>query len=169
MMSHNQNEYVIIGKIGTVYGVKGWVKVYSFTEIVSNILNYQAWFIEKDGKWQSLPVEEVRPHGKGVVAKIAGFNTPEEARRLNGKLIAALRDEMPALKQDEYYWADLEGLTVINQHNKILGKIIYIMETGSNDVLVVKGIKEQAIPYLPSVVLKVDLVKKEMLVNWDEI
>jgi 16S rRNA processing protein RimM len=89
---------------------------------------------------------------------------------LTGKKIAIRREQRAKLKKNEYYWSDLEGLTVINQHDTVLGKISYLIETGSNDVFVVKGDKEHAIPYLlGDVVISIDLDTRIMRVNWEEL
>lgn len=161
-------EYVIVGKIGSTYGIKGWLKVIPFTEKASDILHYSPWYIETEHDWKETHVQNGKEHGKGIIAKLVGLNTPEEARLLCNKKIAILRSQLPHLPQNEYYWNDLEGLTVINQHNEVLGKIIYLMATGTNDVLVVKGTKEHAIPYLPGNVIKnINLAEKTMRVDWD--
>lgn len=168
-MKNAATAYIIIGKIGSTYGVQGWLKILSYTEFGANILEYSPWYLsnDRDG-WEPITVEEGRMHGKGVIAKLAGIETPEEGRLYNGKLIAIKRNQLPQLKQEEYYWSDLEGLTVINQRGEILGTVSYLIETGSNDVLVVKGEKEHAIPFLQGdVILKIDLEKREIHVNWE--
>lgn len=167
-MTKSTDEYITVGKVGAPYGIKGYLKIHSFTEWVGTIFEYTPWYLKNENGWQSIKVTDGREHGKGIIAKFEGLNTPESARALTGKIIGIKRSQLPQLQKDEYYWSDLEGLTVINQDGKVLGKIIYILETGSNDVLVIKDEKEHAIPYLPgSVVLSVDLVKREMHVNWE--
>ncbi len=163
------DEFVAIGKIGAPYGVKGWVKIHSFTEWTANILEYTPWYLEdKKSGWQLAKVTDGHEHGKGLIAKIAGYDSPEQSRLLTGKIIGIKRSQLPPLQKDEYYWRDLEGLTVINQDGKQLGTVAYLLETGANDVLVIKSDKEYAIPYLPgSVVLSVDLAKREIHVNWE--
>jgi 16S rRNA processing protein RimM len=168
-MTHTKDAYIPVGKIGSAYGVRGWLKVLSYTEFGANILDYAPWYIEtgKD-QWQEIEVEDGRIHGNGIVAKLAGMNSPEEARLFTGKLIAIKRSQLPALENDEYYWSDLVNLTVINKDGTILGKVAYLMATGSNDVLVIKGEKEHAIPFLlNSVIKKVDLEKQEIYVDWE--
>ncbi len=166
-MSADSN-YIVIGKIGATYGIKGWLKVISFTDPVAGMLDYDLWYLEDVPHWKSVKISAGREHGKGIVVHFDGFDTPEKARLLTGKKIAITRAQLPILTKQEYYWADLEGLTVINQAGEVLGKIIYLMETGSNDVLVVKGEKEIAIPYLPGdVVLSIDLETQIMHVKWD--
>lgn len=160
-------DYIIVGKVGSAYGVKGWVKVLSYTEWTATILDYSPWYIENNAGWQRIVFTEGREHGKGIIVHFDGIDSPEKARLLSGKNIAILRSQLPALKKDEFYWSDLEGLTVVNQEGITLGKVIYLIATGSNDVLVVKGEKEIAIPYLPDVVLDVDLTTRTITVNWE--
>ena len=161
--------FIKVGKVGSTYGVHGWIKILSYTEYGEGILDYHPWYISSDGEnWRTIDVEDGRLHGKRVIVKFKGINNPEEAALLTGQLIGITRAQLPELKKDEFYWSDLEGLTVINKQGETLGTVIYLMETGSNDVLVVKGQKEHAIPYLPGkVILKVDLEKKEILVDWE--
>jgi 16S rRNA processing protein RimM len=163
------SEYIVIGKLGAPFGIKGWLKMISFTEVTADALDYTPWFLEDAGNWKEVKYTDAREHGKGFVVKFAGYNAPETARALTGKKIAIKRTQLAALEEDEYYWAQLEGLTVIDQKGDVLGTIVYFIETGTNDVMVVKGQgKEFAIPYLPGdVVLNVDLEKQVMLVNWD--
>jgi len=161
-------KFVVIGRIGSTYGVQGWLKIQSFTEWADNILEYTPWYIEENDEWKALTITDGRIHGKGIIVKLAGWDTPEKSRLLSGKKIAIARSQLPALEKDEYYWSDLEGLTVINQDGEILGKVSYLISTGSNDVLVIKGETEFAIPYLPEDVIKrVDLEKQEIHVHWE--
>lgn len=163
----NDESYISIGRISQPYGVKGWLKILSFTEFFADIIEYQPWYLQIGNEWKQLDTEEVREHGKGLIAKFAGIDTPEQARMFSGKTLAIPRSQLPVLEKNEHYCSDLEGLTVIDQNNRNIGTVIYVMATGSNDVLVVKGDKEFAIPYLSHVISSVDLVKKEIHVNWD--
>ena len=168
-MKKAEAAHIKIGKVGSPYGIRGWLKIHSYTEFGASILDYMPWYVEQgEDQWRELIVEEGRMHSGQVIAKIAGYDTPEEARLLTGKTITILRSQLPKLNKNEYYWSDLEGLTVINKNGVVLGKVIYLIETGSNDVLVVKGDKEHAIPYLPgTVVLDVNLEKQEIHVDWE--
>jgi 16S rRNA processing protein RimM len=161
--------FITVGKVGATYGVCGWLKIHSYTELSANILDYMPWYVSREKEaWTLMEVEGGRMHGDVVIVKFVGINTPEEARLLTGKTIAVTRQQLPRLKQNEYYWSDLIGLTVINKQGEIVGKVSYLMETGSNDVLIVKGDKEHAIPYLlGDVILNVDLAKQEIHVNWE--
>jgi 16S rRNA processing protein RimM len=164
-----KNEFIIIGKIGSTYGVHGWLKIHSYTELPLDILAYSTWHLARDHQLsQAYKLEEGRAHGKGIIAKLIGITSPEEARLLTGASIAIERTQLPCLKLNEYYWSDLIGLTVINNDGEYLGKVKYVMATGANDVLVVKGKTEFAIPYLlEKVILSINLEKQEIHVDWE--
>lgn len=168
-MNKSNTDYITVGKIGSSYGVRGWLKIQSFTEPGASILDYAPWYISnKRDQWEILNIEDARLQNNDVLAKLVGINTPEKAKLLTGKEIAITREQLPTLKENEYYWSDLIGLTVINKQGEVYGTVSYIMPTGSNDVLIVKGDKEHAIPYLiGDVILKVDLANKEIHVDWE--
>lgn len=158
---------IIVGRFGATYGVRGWLKVISFTQPIENILTYQPWFIEKNKSWELVTVSEGKPHGKNVVVKLANCNDPETARFYTNRDIAVDHSELPKLPAHEYYWSDLIGLRVTNQNNEDLGIVESLFATGANDVLVVKGDRERFIPYLSYVIISVDLAQKKMVVDWD--
>lgn len=166
-MTSTDTDYVVVGKLGATHGILGWLKLYSFTEPASNILDYKPWYLEDATGWKLTKPEASRKNANGMTVKFAGWNNPEEARLLTGKKIAVLRSQLPHLKKGDFYWSDLEGLTVINSDGAVLGKVAFLLETGSNDVLVVKGDKEHAIPYLPDVVTSVDLANQVIHVDWE--
>ena len=166
-MKKTDSAYITIGKIGSTYGVSGWIKIQPYTEFGADILEFDPWYLtDKDGNFTVIEIEESRVQGKNIIAKFAGIHTPEKARHLTGKTISITRSQLPSLQEGEYYWSDLIGLTVINK-GEIIGKVAYVLATGSNDVFVVKGQKEQAIPYLPEVIKKIDLDKQEIHIDWD--
>ena len=170
MVNPAEKNYIKVGKIGATFGIKGWLHIHTYTEHGISILDYTPWHLldNNDKETSAITVESGQVHGKGIIAKLAGYDTPEAARLLTGKTIAIKRSQLPALKKDEYYWSDLEGLSVYNTNNELLGTVSYIMSTGSNDVLVVKGDKEHAIPYLiGKVIKKIDLEKHEIHVDWE--
>ena len=163
-----KDKYIIIGKIGAPHGIRGWLKIQSYTENKDQIFSYQPWYLFQQDIEQVCIVEQTRLQHDTLFAKLKGIETPEAARLLTGKEIAIPREQLPTLKQNEYYWNDLIGLTVINQDGQPYGKVIYLMATGSNDVLVIKNTKEHAIPFIwDEVILSVDLIKKEIRVKWD--
>lgn len=168
-MKEPEANYITLGKIGSTHGVRGWIKVQSYAELTDNIFDHKIWYLSSpQGQYRPITVEDWKPYGKGSLVKFVGIETPEEARLLTGKTINVPRSDLPELEKDEYYWTDLIGLTVINKQGEILGKVTHLMETGSNDVLIIKNTKEHAIPFLmDSVILSVDLEKKEIQVDWE--
>jgi 16S rRNA processing protein RimM len=168
-MNKAETTYITIGKFGATHGVHGWIRVNAYTEFAENILNYTPWYVKRlQQDWSILPIESSKFFNDTLLVKVANINSPEEARLLTGLTIAVTRTQLPALGQDEYYWSDLIGLRVITLAGNDLGTVTHLMATGSNDVLVVKGQKEHAIPYLiGSVIKKIDLKKQEILVDWE--
>jgi 16S rRNA processing protein RimM len=155
---------VVLGCIAGVYGVRGWVKVYSETDPIENIFGYAPWLIEG----QPRQVLEWRRHGKGLVAQLEGFDDRDLARVLVGKAIAIRREQLPPPSADELYWADLEGLEVETREGVLLGRVSHLIETGANDVLVVRGERERLLPFVwGQYVLEVDLERGRLRVDWD--
>jgi 16S rRNA processing protein RimM len=171
-MTAKEQEYIVVGKISSSYGVKGWVKLFSYTDPVENILQYRPWFIKQKGIWKNVAIEQGRVHGKSLVAHIETVDDRDSAEQLKGCEIAIKRAQLPAAKPGEYYWLDLIGLQVINQQGIELGVVDHLMETGANDVLVVRdkkpGNKERLVPFVMDKFVKsVDLENKTILVDWD--
>ncbi|WP_423062810.1 ribosome maturation factor RimM [Candidiatus Paracoxiella cheracis] len=169
MQTKKPNNTVIMGRFGSAYGVRGWLKVISFTDPIDNLLDHKIWQIEHKRLWQPITIQDGKRHGEFLVVKIEGCDDRDKAREYTNDLIAVSRDELIPLKQGEYYWTDLIGLRVINEKDIDLGKIDHLIETGSNDVMIIKDAhKERWLPYIDDVVKSIDLEKKEMRVEWDE-
>ena len=176
-MTSKKSNLVDVGQITAVYGVKGWVKIHSNTEPLDNILHYQPWWLKTRHGVKAVEIVEGRRHGKGLVAHIRGVDDRDHAAEFCKVGIAIERDQLPELAADEYYWSDLEGLTVISEFEGgefNLGTVKRILETGANDVLVVQGEadsldqRERLVPYVPGqFVTAVDLAKAELRVDWD--
>ncbi|MBU0499630.1 MAG: ribosome maturation factor RimM [Gammaproteobacteria bacterium] len=159
---------VTLGRITGLYGVKGWVKIYSETSPRQNILKYRPWLLRLQDGWQTCEMEEGRLQGKGVVAKLVGIDDRDQAVGLLQVEIAVRRDQLPRSRPGEYYWIDLEGLQVETVGGADLGHIDHLFETGANDVMVVKGERERLIPFIrDQVVREVDLASRRMRVDWD--
>ena len=159
---------VILGRISGLFGVRGWVKVYSYTEPREAVLNYGRWLLSGKDGWREATVAEGKRHGKTVIVRIEGYDDRDQAAGLIGTEIGVPRDELPETGDDQYYWSDLEGLKVVNREGTVLGKVDHLLETGANDVMVVKGEGERLIPFvIDKVVLGVDLANGEISVDWE--
>jgi 16S rRNA processing protein RimM len=158
---------VVVGRLGAPYGIKGWLKVHSFTRPSGNILQYHPWLIRTNGEWQPVALQVAEQRGNSIVAKLLDCDDPETAGRYTNLDIAVPRTQLPPLPPGEYYWDELIGLRVINQEGVELGVVDSLLATGANDVLVVKGERERLIPYLKRVILQVDLKTSVIKVDWD--
>ena len=167
----HDDENIIIGKISGVYGVKGWVKVYSYTDPREAISQYSPWYLKQQGSWKPVIIESCKPQAKTVIAKIEGCEDRDAAMLLSGTEVAIKSEQLESLEEGKYYWRELIGLQVRNQTGFDFGTVKNLMETGSNDVLVVKSVdgRETLIPWtMDMAILSVDLVKGEILVDWDK-
>ena len=159
---------VVLGRISGLFGVKGWVKVYSYTEPREAVLDYGRWLLSAKDGWREATVAEGQRHGKTIIARIDGYIDRDQAAELIGMDIAIPRDEMHGTESGEYYWSDLEGLRVVHRDGTELGRVDHLIETGANDVMVVKGEQERLIPFvMDKVILGVDLDKGEIEVDWE--
>ncbi len=169
------SEKVTLGRITGVYGVKGWLKVFSYTDPMETIVDYNPWFIRSEGRskqaWNQIKLESGKRHAKTVVVKFAGCNDRDLAMTYIGMEIAIEKSQLESLKnKDEYYWHDLFGLRVINQQNIELGVVKDIMETGVNDVLVVvselDGTEAGTMEIEATEIGTADSEKRERLIPW---
>ncbi len=164
----DESQFVVLGRITGAHGIRGWVKVYSETRPRDGILGYSPWFLRRNGQWVPFEVSEGRLQGKGLVAQLEGCGDREAAIALKGAEIAIPRARLPEPEAGEYYWADLIGLAVETTSGVSLGRVDHLLETGANDVLVVRGDQERLVPFVPDqVVVEVDLKGGRLVVDWD--
>ena len=158
---------VVLGRVSGLDGVRGWVKLYSFTRPVENLLEYRDLTLGSADKGRPVRIEEGRRHGKTLVARFAGIDDRDTAAVLVGQELSVERDRLPETAEDEYYWTDLTGLEVVNTEGIVLGRVDGLLSTGANDVLVVRGERERLVPFVQGqYVLDVDLEAGQMLVDW---
>ena len=161
-------DWVVMGRIAGVFGVRGWVRLLSFTEPRSALLDYDPLYVRSGEDWRPLTVDQGQPHGKGLLGKFVTIDDREAAAALVGHELAVRRGQMPPPAPGEYYWTDLEGLRVVTQEGVELGRVDRLLETGSNDVLVVTGDRERLIPFIREQVVKqVNLDAGVLQVDWD--
>lgn len=159
---------IVVGRFGRVHGVRGDIHVISFTDPPENILSYQPWLIENKGQWQQLDMDTVKIQGNDIIGRIQGCNDRELAKNYTNKDIAVPAEALPTLEEGEYYWSDLIGMTVIDQHGTTLGIVDNLLATGANDVLMIRdGDEEKLVPYTKEAIVSVDLDSKTIHVNWE--
>ena len=162
------SDWVVLGRVSGLFGLQGWVRVFSHTEPREGIARYQPVFLQRRGEWQAFNIEAGRAHGAGVVLKFVGDDERDQAAQLIQSDIAVHRAQLPPPGPGQYYWADLEGLRVLNLDGIDLGVVDYVMATGANDVLVLKGERERLLPFIKDqVVIGVDLEQRLIRVDWD--
>ena len=167
---------VTVGRVGGAYGVQGWVRVVSFTDPPSNLLDYQPWHLRKQGTggavpcWQLQPAEAVKPHRDGFVARFPDVGDRDAALRLAGAEIGVPAASLPAPGEGEFYWRDLIGLRVVDQNGKELGVVRRLLPTGVHDVMAIEGGEdggeEVLIPFVSAHVRAVRIQNGVIEVDW---
>jgi 16S rRNA processing protein RimM len=166
-VSANTTRWVTLGRVSGVFGVKGWLKVQSYTAPRDNIVNFGVWTLRMNGADRSFEIEEGQGHARNVVVKLRGIDDREIAREWMGAEIVVERERLPAARADEFYWTDLKGLEVRTTAGVALGRVEYLLATGEHDVLVLDGSPERLIPFVTgSVVKHVDLAAGLIVVDW---
>lgn len=165
---------VEVGHVRSAYGIKGWVWIFANTDPLTNIFAYAPWYACEGGVWREVRVAEWREQGKGLVARFDGVTDRNQSEALKGMALWADRSRLPDLPEGDYYWSDLIDLQVWLEDGRLLGRVHSMMETGSNDVLVVRACpgsldaRERLIPWMPGPVVKqVDLAGRRVVVDWD--
>ena len=165
---NTNSEWLVVGRFGRPHGIKGFITVVSFTEPRENILNYTNWHVSINNQWQPLNLVNTTVNNKFILAQVEGYTVREDVARLTNHEIAIKREQLPTLSPDEYYWHELVGMTVVTQEGVALGSVSEIIETGSNDVLVVMGEQRYLIPFLPDdVILQINSSQRLITVDWD--
>jgi 16S rRNA processing protein RimM len=163
------HNWIILGKFGKPYGIKGWAKVISYTLPIVKILDYLPWFILHDDNVELIPTAKGKLHGDQLLVKLEQCHDRDSIKRYTNLDIHIQREQLPAPAENEIYWVDLIGLTILNKEGVNLGKVERVFDTGANDVLAVKDEhgKERYIPYIDNVILNVDLNDRTIHVDWD--
>ncbi len=164
--SPDPDRVVILGKIVGTFGVRGWVKISSYTDPPDNLLSYEELLISSSGNWTNVELEEGRVTGKGVLVKLKGIENPEDARLRIGAELGVRRSEMPAPAPGEFYWSDLEGLTAESTTGESLGKVDHFRSTPAGTLIVIKGEREIWVPFVKERIAKVDLNAGRIVLDW---
>lgn len=171
MSAPDQTRLIVIGQVSGLFGVRGWVKVFSYTDPREGILDYADWQLGTEGDFRPVKVAEGKRQGKTIVARIEGIDDRDQAAKLIGEQIAVKRSQLPTLEEGQYYWADLKGLKVVTETGVELGTVSGMMATGANDVMVVQGDQGEQERLIPFVfgdrILDVDFDNHVIRVDWD--
>ena len=162
---------LLVGKINGIFGVKGWVKVFTYTQEKSNICQYTPWHIyqEENKQYQILEVIQAKLQGKTIIAQIKDINDCDQAKLLLGTKLYINPNQLPKSTKDEYYWHELKGMKVVNKNGVNLGMVQSLLNTNANDVLVVgEGKNKQLIPYHKKYLLNIDTDSQTITVDWEK-
>ncbi len=160
---------ILLGRIVGAFGVRGEIKLDSFTEPKAAIFRYQPWTLrDAQGRERELSGARGRKTPKGVVATLPDVADRDAAEASRGTEVWVPRSALPPPKEGEYYWIDLEGLRVVNREGVEFGRVSHLFSTGANDVLVAQGDRERMIPFLmPDYIVSIDFGAGLIVVDWD--
>lgn len=168
----NPDNLIQIATLKKPYGIRGWLWVFSLTDNRQDIFKMGQWYVKTAMGFKPLTVSDWREQGSGLVASFKEIVDRNMAETMNGVSVWADRSNLPTLADDEYYWSDLVGLTVINEEGENLGVIKEMFETSAHEIISVKPTsdsvddEERLIPWHTDIVLHVDIEAKTMLVAW---
>ncbi|MBT3826773.1 MAG: ribosome maturation factor RimM [Nitrosomonadales bacterium] len=164
-----KEDYLVMGQLVGSFGIKGWLKVKVFTEKVETLEDYKEWFISSDEKnWSKIRVENVKINQNRMMVKFEEIDDRTSADGYRKYWVGILKESLPKLDGNEFYWNDLIGCEVQNINGFLFGTVSGFIETGANDVLVVEGEKQRLIPYTKMTVKKIELKRQQIIVDWDE-
>ena len=147
-MNNQDDEFILVASVGKPIGLKGWAKINSFTRPPENLFNYKNFFIDEDGIKKVFKIKKFSKSGRNYIFKMESFNSLEEIERFKNKEIFINSKDLPELKENEFYWKDLIGKEVELENGTFVGVVTEIIETGSDDVLVVeKENQKELIPF----------------------
>lgn len=166
-MNTIQRQWVAMGYIKGVFGVKGWVKIHTDTEYTDSLLDFPQWRLSKNGQIQIVTVAESKINGEELQVRFEGIADRNAAALLRGYTIEIGRASFADTEDDEYYWTDLVGLNVFNREQLNLGTVSSLMDTGAHDVLVVDGnYGRKLIPFVAQYIDEVNLAQQNICVDW---
>ena len=154
-----------VGRLGAAHGVRGWLRVQSFTDPPQRLFEWKRWRLQSGTE---VNVLEVRPQGKGWIARLEGIEERNAASRLSGQMLLIDRDELPATTGREHYRSDLVGFEVKNLEGALLGTIDHFVDTPGNAVMVIKGEREHWVPVTGQHLRSVDKDARRAIVDWPE-
>jgi 16S rRNA processing protein RimM len=157
--------YLVIGYLRRPHGVSGEIIMDLHTDFPSRIKPGRKVLIGE--KHQALTLDSVRVHGNGLLVRLRGIQTPEDVGKFRNQWVYVKVTDVPPLPEGQHYQYELIDLDVVDENENPLGRLVEILETGANDVYVVRDDsgKEILLPAIPSVILNVDMIQRSMKVH----
>ncbi len=156
----------MLARLGSTFGVAGWIKVRSFTDPTENVLDYEVWQLEQRGQWVATRVLESRVTARDILVKLENVGSREAAQKLAGTQVGVWRSELPSIAADRYYWDDLIGLEAYAPSGEGLGRIDHIIEMPAHGVLVIQGARQHLVPLVRERIIAVDLAAGRITLDW---
>lgn len=167
-MSGESSALIELGIVGAPFGVRGWVKLRSFTEPPDRLLQHRTLQLGLGGAWIAYRIEATGRSGGQLTAKLSGVNDRDQAQALRGAQICVARSELPQRDDKDFYRADLIGCEVVNLAGVHLGKVQHFIETPAQVLMVVRGEKEYWVPAVAQHLRRVDLQARQVVVDWSD-
>lgn len=167
-MSDDSAPLIELGVVGAPFGVRGWIKIRSFTEPQGRLLDHRRLHLRIQGRWQIYRVESTGRSGGQLTAKLAGVNDRDAAQGLRGAAVGVPRSELPQRRDTDFYRADLIGCEVLNSAGATLGVVQHFVETPAQVLMIVRGATEYWIPAVPQHLRRVDLAARRVHVDWED-
>lgn len=159
---------ILLGRVAGDFGVRGELKLLSWTDPRDAIFKYQPWILRSGQAEREVSGVRGRDTGKLLIAAFPGIENREQAEALKGAEIWVARSQLPAPRPGEYYWVDLEGLAVQTVEGVALGTVSHLFDTGANPVMVISGDRERLVPFVTDQYVKsVDFDAGLIVVDWD--
>jgi 16S rRNA processing protein RimM len=167
-MGDESSSLIELGVVGAPFGVRGWVKLRSFTDPPDRLLQHRSVQLGVRGLWTAYRIEASGRSGGQLTAKLSGVEDRDQAQTLRGAKVGVPRSELPQRDDKEFYRADLIGCDVVNLAGAHLGRVQHFVETPVQVLMVVRGEREHWVPAVPLHVRRVDLTARRVVVDWDD-
>jgi len=168
MPIQNPERRILIARVVGAFGVRGEVKLQSFTDPLKQALKYQPWILIHQGVEKEITEIRARETNKGLTVFFPGIEDRDAAEALTGAEVWVPRSRLPAPKAGEYYWIDLEGMQVNNLEGVDFGKVSHLFNNGANDVMFVQGERVRLLPFVMDDYIKsIDFDTRQITVDWD--
>jgi 16S rRNA processing protein RimM len=163
-----QERRILIARVVGAFGVRGEVKLQSFTDPLKQVLKYQPWILIHQGLEKEISDIRARETNKGLTVFFPGIEDRDAAEAMKGAEVWVARSSLPTPKAGEFYWVDLEGMQVQNLEGVAFGKVSHLFNNGANDVMVVSGERKRLLPFVMNDYIKqIDFDTQKIVVDWD--